>query len=326
MSEVIGSTETIEPVVEKTLDDYLRELPDDEALLKEMGVDSDTPDQGSEGEPTQADKDSATLNSAATDASDEAAADTSPSHPMNMGDVMKYLEAQNPDAVKVVKGVQRRLSSMENERNAMKDEMRELRDSVEALVTTHSNPEPAEDDAPRFVLSEKDEAILEQELSRRGVVTREQLEQEKQTEAQERAAAAKAAYEREQLEKGSKEFGENFAVQDDMGQFYVSDEWADAYNEVLARVQDPARGLTTRDMFLIARGSVGAPAPATEEASQPSTPGAPSRAARTVRRTSAGATGDNDPVYYDPKRDGDNPDALDLVMRRMDAVARKRGL
>lgn len=147
----------------------------------------------------------------------------------NAGDVIRSVLTKYQEGQTSLKSVQERM------------------DALEAALTQPDEPAPQEPEDPRLAnLTPEQLALAEAMMRKLGYVKQDDL---KQAETQKN----QAGYVSTEVGQGLKDWGEEFGYLDDEGQFVFSSEVLADINQVHDRIYDPTRGLTSRDLYILAR-------------------------------------------------------------------------
>lgn len=231
--------------------------------------------------------------------------------------VLRRLEASDPEAAELVRGMQQRMSRNINEWNDLRSEVLGLREQLLGRLESSGEPEaaPAEKPLPEGV-SQQHLDLFRQMADYFGYVPREEI-------AARDAEESATSHVQAALKSAVEEFGEDFGTVDESGEVQVNPGVQARLNARLRVLQDPARGITPRDLYLLEFGTQAArrAEPVVAKA-RPAPPASPRRPAAGVVRRSTG--GGQRVRIYDPKRGDSRDDVLDRAwaLARRDLVNR----
>ena len=125
--------------------------------------------------------------------------------------------------------------------------IQERLEGLQQALTQPEEPAPEAQEDPRLAnLTSEQLALAEAMMRKLGYVKQDDL---KQAETQKN----QAGYISTEVEQGLKDWGEGFGYLDEEGKFVFSSEVLGDINQVHDRIYDPTRGLTSRDLYILAR-------------------------------------------------------------------------
>lgn len=212
--------------------------------------------------------------------------------------VLDRLNRTDPGAARVLQEMQRAMSRSMNETQMLREEFAALRQELYAPQQAPEAPSLPEG------VTDENVKIFKQVADYLGYVPREEL-QAKET------AEASTSYVQSSLQQGVEAYGDAFGTVDEQGKVHLAPEVSRRLQKRMQLLQDPQRGLTPLDLFVLEYGV-------------PQGKNGGARAARptasvrpTVARRSAGSG--STPRIYDPSR----ADSAEDVIDRAWAVARR---
>jgi len=223
-------------------------------------------------------------------------------------DVVRRLRQSDPEAARVVSGMQRKMHQNINEWNQLRSEVLGLREQLIAQREGNVNGEATQEE----VEAQLPEGVTDQHLDMFRSMA-DHLGYVPRTELEGREADARAQrYVNDNLAQAYETYGDSFGEQDENGNVRIHPEVQQRLNKRLAELQDPNKGITPLDLYRLEFGDEPpveqAPArPARRQARQQPQQRRPSPSA-TVRRSSRGTA----PVrIYDPRRGDSAEDVFD---------------
>jgi hypothetical protein len=232
-------------------------------------------------------------------------------------EVLSRLRQSDPEAARIMSGMQRQMHQNINEWNDLKGEVLGLREQM--LNQREQGPAPTQDEEqvneqalPEGV-SEQHIEMFKAMADHLGYVPRQELE-DRAMEAQSRDHI------QQNLADAYEQFGEQFGSVDEAGSVRIHPEVQERLRERLAQLRDPATGITPLDLYKLEFGAQ-APVPQPQQAVQPSPPPQQRRPSpsATVRRSSRG-TGSPQVRIYDPNRN----DSAEDVFERAWALGKRQ--
>lgn len=149
-----------------------------------------------------------------------------------------------PDHASVVRSM---VATANKSREAVRDLMDRIDLLEERIAGGGQQEEPTQEIDPALAnLSPEDWRIFTAMASAAGYVRRDELESED-------TIMSSNEYVNADLDNGIKAYGEQFGARDENGNFEFAPEVADKTREVWDRLHDPKRGLTGRDLFILAK-------------------------------------------------------------------------
>ena len=230
-------------------------------------------------------------------------------------EVLSRLRQSDPEAARIMSGMQRQMHQNINEWNQLKGEVLGLREQM--LNQREQGPAPTQDEGqveervlPEGV-SEQHIEMFKAMADHLGYIPRQELE-DRAVEAQSRSHI------QQNLEDAYEQFGEQFGSVDKAGNVRIHPEVQERLRNRLAQLRDPATGITPLDLYKL---EFGAQAPVQQQVQQPAPPPQQRRPSpsATVRRSSRGA-GSPQVRIYDPSRD----DSADDVFERAWALGKRQ--
>ena len=225
--------------------------------------------------------------------------------------VLERLEQDDPEAARVMRGMQQNMSRMQNEWNDLRSQ---TIDTLMELERLREGGAPAEEAGqpeglPEGVTPEHLD-MFRKMADHFGYVPREELED--RAVEQEMDTHALTA-----MQRGVELYGDSFGTKGETGEIQVNPEVREELASLLERMEDPKRGITLLDLYQLRYGP-----PAAQQQRRSPAQGAPQtaqpqRPRSGVARRSTG--GGQQLKIYDPKR-GDTPD---MAFDRAWALARK---
>ena len=232
-------------------------------------------------------------------------------------EVLSRLRQSDPEAARIMSGMQRQMHQNINEWNDLKGEVLGLREQM--LSQREQGPAPAQDEGqvdeqalPEGV-SEQHIEMFRAMADHLGYVPRQELE-DRAIEAQSRSHI------QQNLEDAYGQFGEQFGSVDEAGNVRIHPEVQERLRERLAQLRDPATGITPLDLYKLEFGAQ-APVPQPQQVIQQAPPPQQRRPSpsATVRRSSRGS-GSPQVRIYDPSRN----DSAEDVFERAWALGKRQ--
>ena len=188
----------------------------------------------------------------AGDASSEAAAE-------GTDVVLGRLDEQDPSAARVVRAMQRRMAQNQNEWNELRDsnlaireELLEMRKGFNGEGAAEQEP-TAEDRLAEAGLNDQHVETFKLLANTLGYTS------EEERETKDASSNSEALAERATLE-AARLYGESFGTVDEAGQVSVDPTVQRAMQAKLEEITDPAKGITTKDLFLLTHPEIAAEA------------------------------------------------------------------
>ena len=230
-------------------------------------------------------------------------------------EVLARLRQSDPEAARIMSGMQRQMHQNINEWNQLKGEVLGLREQMlnqreEGQVPENQNEEQAEQSGLPEGVSEQHLEMFKSMADHLGYLPRQELEQS----ARRRLSRANI---QQNLVDAYEQYGEQFGEVDESGAVKIHPEVQQRLRSRLQQLQDPNGGITPMDLY---RLEFGAQAPVQEQVQQPpqrqqQTRPSPSA---TVRRSSRG--GNPKVRIYDPNRN----DSAEDVFERAWALGKRQ--
>ena len=244
--------------------------------------------------------------------------------------ILSELEQSHPEAADLVRGMQRRMSSMTNTFNERSAELLDLREKLLARLDVQEGgaERSGEVGQPQAAAGpELPEGVTQEQMDMfrtmakgLGFVHREELQQARQEQDAE-------GYVQSALRQGLDEFGDDFGFEDEEGHVVINPEVRERLSRRMKDLTNPKRGITPLDVYRLEFATAKRPqrAAAVEDNGRqrpPATPAAsrmsPSRAS-VARRTSGGSEGSRVQIY-DPSKNED----MDVVLDRAWAAGKRK--
>jgi len=231
--------------------------------------------------------------------------------------VLSRLRQSDPEAARIMSGMQRQMHQNINEWNGLKSEVLGLREQM--LNQREQGQDPIQDEGqvdeqalPEGV-SEQHIEMFRAMADHLGYVPRQELE-DKAMEAQSRSHI------QQNLEDAYEQFGEQFGSVDEAGSVRIHPEVQERLRNRLAQLRDPATGITPLDLYKLEFGAQ-APIQQPQQRQQPVPPPQQRRPSpsATVRRSSRGG-GSPQVRIYDPGRN----DSAEDVFERAWALGKRQ--
>jgi len=218
--------------------------------------------------------------------------------PMATDAMMRQLEEIDPAMAANVRGMQRQMSTQENEFQGIKKDMLDTRERMlEYMEGGQGEDEEPVSDLPEGV-TEDHLALFEGMAKHFGYVKQETVDQ---TEADRTANSyADAA-----LHRAVETYGESFGSLGADGSVIVNPEVQARLDARLESLQDPQKGITALELYELEFGR-----PAATERSGEARP-RPKRRANVMRRSTGSGPGNPDVKIYNPDRNEDSETVLD---------------
>ena len=232
-------------------------------------------------------------------------------------EVLSRLRQSDPEAARIMSGMQRQMHQNINEWNGLKSEVLGLREQM--LNQREQGQDPIQDEGqvdeqalPEGV-SEQHIEMFRAMADHLGYVPRQELE-DKAMEAQSRSHI------QQNLEDAYEQFGEQFGSVDEAGSVRIHPEVQERLRNRLAQLRDPATGITPLDLYKLEFGAQ-APIQQPQQRQQPVPPPQQRRPSpsATVRRSSRGG-GSPQVRIYDPGRN----DSAEDVFERAWALGKRQ--
>ena len=225
-------------------------------------------------------------------------------------EILQRLESTDPEAASSLRAMQQKMSRTINETTALQKDVLTIREQLLAMREGNVDGAQQAPSGPQLPagVTEDHLAMFQAMAEHFGYIPRAELQQQEV----ERTAES---YVNDSLRQGVEEFGESFGTVDDRGNVLVHPEVAERLNARLAQLQDPTKGITPRDLYLLEFGT-----PAQRQQAQQRTSAVPNRVNRpgvVARRSTGGGTRVQ---IYDPKRG----DTADDVFARAWAVGKRQ--
>ena len=231
--------------------------------------------------------------------------------------VLSRLRQSDPEAARIMSGMQRQMHQNINEWNGLKSEVLGLREQM--LNQREQGQDPIQDEGqvdeqalPEGV-SEQHIEMFKSMADHLGYVPRQELE-DRAMEAQSRSHI------QQNLEDAYEQFGEQFGSVDEAGSVRIHPEVQERLRNRLAQLRDPATGITPLDLYKLEFGAQ-APIQQPQQRQQPVPPPQQRRPSpsATVRRSSRGG-GSPQVRIYDPGRN----DSAEDVFERAWALGKRQ--
>ena len=232
-------------------------------------------------------------------------------------EVLSRLRQSDPEAARIMSGMQRQMHQNINEWNGLKSEVLGLREQM--LNQREQGQDPIQDEGqvneralPEGV-SEQHIEMFKSMADHLGYVPRQELE-DRAMEAQSRSHI------QQNLEDAYEQFGEQFGSVDEAGSVRIHPEVQERLRNRLAQLRDPATGITPLDLYKLEFGAQ-APIQQPQQRQQPVPPPQQRRPSpsATVRRSSRGG-GSPQVRIYDPGRN----DSAEDVFERAWALGKRQ--
>jgi hypothetical protein len=232
-------------------------------------------------------------------------------------EVLSRLRQSDPEAARIMSGMQRQMHQNINEWNDLKSEVLGLREQM--LSQREQGPSQEEQDVEQAVEDALPEGVSEQHLEmframadHLGYIPRQELDERAQ-EVQSRN------YIQQNLDDAYEQFGEQFGSVDNDGNVRIHPEVQDRLRARLEQLQNPTTGITPLDLYRLEYGDQ-APVQQVQEEVQPEPPPQQRRPSpsATVRRSSRG--GVPSVRIYDPNRN----DSAEDVFERAWALGKRQ--
>lgn len=220
--------------------------------------------------------------------------------------VLSRLEKTDPEAARVVRSMQQKMSQNINEWNDLRAEVLNLREQMLSGRTSEEGEKssPSEKTLPEGVTPEHLQ-LFKNMADYLDYVPRSELQNK---EVEESATS----YVQDDLKKAVEEFGEDFGTIAEDGSVVLNPAIRDRLNARMQTLSDPKKGVTPRDLFLLEFGGR-----AKRPSAQTSSESPRARTNGSVVRRSTGGGGRV--RIYDPKRG----DSRDDVFERAAALAKR---
>ncbi len=231
-------------------------------------------------------------------------------------EVLSRLRQSDPEAARIMSGMQRQMHQNINEWNDLKSEVLGLREQMLSQREQGQVPIQDEEQVEEQVLPE---GVSEQHLEmframadHLGYIPRQELDERAQ-EVQSRN------YIQQNLDDAYDQFGEQFGSVDEAGNVRIHPEVQERLRARLAQLRDPSTGITPLDLYRLEFGAQ-APVPPVQEMTQPVPPPQQRRPSpsATVRRSSRG--GVPSVRIYNPERN----DTAEDVFERAWALGKRQ--
>jgi hypothetical protein len=231
--------------------------------------------------------------------------------------VLSRLRQSDPEAARIMSGMQRQMHQNINEWNGLKSEVLGLREQMlnqreQGPATVQDEGQVDEQALPEGV-SEQHIEMFRAMADHLGYVPRQELE-DKAMEAQSRSHI------QQNLTDAYEQFGEQFGSVDEAGSVRIHPEVQQRLRDRLAQLRDPATGITPLDLYKLEFGAQ-APVQQQQQIQQPVPPPQQRRPSpsATVRRSSRGG-GSPQVRIYDPGRN----DSAEDVFERAWALGKRQ--
>lgn len=229
-------------------------------------------------------------------------------------DVLRRLDESDPEAARVVRDMQRKMSQNINEFNTLKSEILDIREqmlSQRGAVSSDEGEDTAESSLPEGI-TESHLDMFRKMADHLGYVPRQELEQ--------RDTENKAeSFVQSSMRQAFERFGNRFGFEDESGNIQIHPDVRERLNKRMEALRDPTRGVTPLDLFLIEFSGEARPTqkrkarPAQQPARREQQPQQQEQRRRpspnsAVRRSSSGRSALK---IYDPKRGDSAEDVFD---------------
>ena len=226
------------------------------------------------------------------------------------GDVLNRLVETDPGAARLMRGMQRQMSQMFNERGEVKDVLDRLVSLEEDRAGVSSEAAAALERTPEEALAARGSS-LDQVENFEAVVDALGLAYGKDLEA---TAKAESANDREAKEalRGIELYGSDFGYVDEEGAPQINPDFQAAMDAKLQDLTDPEKGVTTLDLFQLVNPQTSSQGPAGRNTASRSRAKAPARRRASSRANTVKRTNRPSGVrIYDAKRGDSGDDVLD---------------
>jgi hypothetical protein len=224
-------------------------------------------------------------------------------------EVVARLRRADPEAAELFLEMQRKMSRNTNETGALQQEILALRSELlERLERVEGGGEgtPAAERKLPEGITEENVRIFKEVADYLGLVPREEL-------AKRDVESVSGTHVQRALLQGVERFGDQFGSVDDEGNVTLNPSVAARLQRRMEQLQDPKRGITPLDLFILEYGGRPRAGKAGARPTAAQTPARrsarPVRQSQVVRRSGAG-TGSQIKIY-DPKRGDDPSDVID---------------